>query len=329
MGAETGSGLVEINPSPILQIDFAIEGEHSYIVPIVNPHVSICNFKFFHQALTVPQAQIHANTWMPEGDASVGLPLPVWASPLRVPGDLSGIANRNALGNWNHNYAYSGIQAPENIAFDPVDPEYLSTQKCVSWLYPRLAGTVTVQYPNNTFSGVNPVNTPAVDTFYDGTPLHRLEDRGTLPATAYIAHLFQALPGVTGPGVQGPTESWALYIDHNGNRVGDTVDARFNLITGAAAIPPPITIDTIYAWKFGGQFKYPGRTPAVSTINGFIAHLVVYVTYIGKPTGLVQLPLVDFAGLFIIDETAPLVDQYNGTTLKIPDPTIRTAYIGE
>ena len=327
----------ETNPTLPVQLALVLNvtnsfllGAHSVIHPIGTPNNSICNFKHFNQALTLAQIQIHANTWLADGDQSAGLPVANWASPLRVPGDLSSIAIRSGLGNWTHNYGYDVIQSPENFLFDGNEPGYLANQRCAAWLYPVGTGTLTIANQPYIFVRAVPGSTPNVPTFYDGTVFYRMEDRGALPDVPYVTHAYVARPFLDGSAGTPPSEYWALFTDPNGNRISDTTNPIYRLDDdGVSAIPFTTTIQTIYAWKYGAQFKYAGTPTITTAAHGVVVQLALSISYIGKPTGIRQFPIVDLSGLFIIDETGPRIDQYNGITLKIPDPTIRTAYIGE
>jgi len=215
----------------------------------------------------------------------------------------------------------------DRSAFDKIrDPVWLETQPCNAWIYPVFKGPTIIS--------VNPGTSPAVPTVYKSTQFYEFEDVGQFPQAATVpfwSAKYYALPSSSVGGGLGATDSWGLYIDHNGVEQGAAGNSlnRFGLKTGVA-LPAAATPELLYAWQYGGQFTYPGQVPAVPTAQANLSNILLFVTFAGITTGLPGQTVEAFAGLFAIDKGGPVADKYNkGKVVKIPDPTIRTAFIGE
>lgn len=296
--------------------------DFNYFQLITHASLPICNFKFWNSALTLAQFEKQAQRWDTSTD-SFG-PAPFWASPLRTPGDLASIANPYASPNWEHGHAFSRIDFPGNLEMY-ADPQYMANHyPTPTWVYPNKFTQITI----------DPGLTPVIPTFYKGVDFFDFADKGSVPeldfqiqSIIYYAATFGGLdPGIVF------NEAWGLYKDENGVEVSNTTDTQYRINPGTTGvtIPGPIKASNMYLWKFGGQFKWVPVTPQQATNTAFMGYLLLYVTYLGYPTGIPKLPAQDMAGLFAINRGGPSIDQYNrGVVKKIPDPTIRTAYIGE
>ena len=252
----------------------------------------------------------------------------MWVSPLRVPGDVSNVANPYASNQWMHGHGFTSINTHSGLRFGGDDPAYLAiSQPCPAWVYPP-----TEQSQCYVDVGLSPL----VQTIYKAPQFFQFLDQGAVPIVDFQIHsiTYYGLP-FSGPNLGWQhSATWGLYKDETGAEISDTTNTiyRFEPDT-AAAIPGPIKASTMYQWKFGAQFVYNATTPQQQTARANLSYLLLYVSYTGQPTGVTFIPAVDLAGLFAINNPGPNVlktDIYNnGVELKIPDPTIRTAYIGE
>lgn len=301
--------VIDINPN----ISFTFD----HIAFVASHNIAICNFKYWDYALSSGH-DAAINSWDLVGG-------PKWASPLRTPGDISNIANPYTSPSWGLGHGYTTI-TPNADNFEMVlpDPAFMAAHTpCPTWVY--------AVNPND-FITANPVNTPLVQTTYKSTNFWTFRDRGSVPLTAFTGITYYAYPFPIGVGVP-QSDSWPLFIDNTGTElVTNLTDPanRFEQDTGVA-IPNTITPLTMYAWKFGGQFTWPAHTPPpVPTSTAALGFGYLYVVYTGFPSGVPSLPVQDLTGLFVIDRGGKSVDRYNnGVERKIPDPTIKTAYIGE
>ena len=292
---------------------------------VVRNNIAVCNYKFWNAILTLPEVTTQAHEW--DANASSGGSIPMWASTLRTPGDISSIAHPYTSRDWAAGHGYTVITPNADSFVMEIDPAYLSHyQPCPTWIYP-LVGTGLIFH--------NPGNTPLVQTTYKSAIHCEFQDKGSLPVPAMLLSLnkaeFYAFPFTSGTG-PGPSDSWPLYHDENGNELvtnlGDPAN-RFEQDTGVP-IPLPFDIVAIYAWQFGAQFTWAPAVPQQPAGTGNIGYQYLLITYVGTPSGKPSLPVQDLVGLFAIRRDGVAVDQYNrGVQLKIPDPTIRTAFLGE
>lgn len=308
------------------QVEFPINTPFNSFVINVSADTNLSSLKFWDAALTEDQLQVQTHRW----DAQNGGfgPNPMWVSPLRVPGDISNVANPYASNQWMHGHGFSSINIHSNLIFGGDDPAYLAiSQPCPAWVYPP-----TEQSQCYVDVGLSPL----VTTIYKAPQFFQFLDQGAVPIVDFQIHsiIYYGLP-FSGPNPGWPhSETWGLYKDETGAEISDTVNTiyRFEPDT-AAAIPGPIKASTMYQWKFGAQFVYNPTTPQQQTARANLSYLLLYVSYTGQPTGVKFVPSIDLSGLFAINRPGPNVlktDIYNnGVELKIPDPTIRTAYIGE
>ena len=286
------------------------------------------NFKYWNDVLTLAQFQAQANRY----DAEGGGPAPIWVSTLRTPGDISSIVNPRIGTSWDAGHAFSFTSSPDSLKYVNNDPSYLITTPCPTWIYPIDPDAV---------SSYNPGTAPSVPTNYDAPQFWQMQDRGSLPAADSTLQSIEyyAYPNAYGSGIQA-SDSWGLYKDERGARVvsGHANPAnRLETDTGVA-IPPgsinPIKISTMYAWQYGAQFTWMAGTGP--TAQQKINYLHLFVSYIGSPTGVPGLPIdipgisvQKLTGLFAVSKGSH-TDKYNlDAELKIPQPTIRTAYIGK
>jgi hypothetical protein len=208
------------------------------------------------------------------------------------------------------------------------DPAYMANHSpCNAWLYTDA----------NADASVDPGLTPLVSTFYDGESLYNFFDVGSIATedaqiismVYYGSSRFGLDPGT------GFNESWGLFIDDVGNRISITNDPQYQFYPGDTGISVPDGVNgppgarRVYDWKFGAQFLWVPVTPQTATKSAHHTKLYLYVTYQGYPTGSPGLPIQNMLGLFVVTPNTG-VDLYNrNLSLKIPNPTIRTAYIGE
>jgi hypothetical protein len=284
-----------------------------------NVNYAICNFKFWNVSVSASDLQQHVNSWL-----AVVTPPPIWCCPLRTPGDMASIVNPYTSTDWNAGHNWYPITDRSNYTTQP-DPGYLNVQPCLTWLYPIFGD------PSPLISA-NPGTTPAVPTVYKSTTFYGFQDRGSIPTTPgvpFFTCTYFGYPFSTGTGVT-KTDSWGLYLDELGNERPIQTGAAFRFEQDTGIAVAVVTADTLFLWQFGAQFTYPGQAPAVATATANIGYIMLLIQYLGTPTGVPNLPPNDLAGLFAINKGGPSVDKYNrNKTFKIPNPTIRTAYIGE
>jgi len=316
----------------VVQTNYLINEVFSQITIVLSDSVDVCNFKFWKSVLTEDQLQTQANTWVPTGS-----PAPMWVSTLRTVGDISNIANPSSTVNWTAEHGFSAITSPQNIKTGGSlgawnDPAYLAfTQPCPTWVYP-------FNFPNPSGIGdvfINPGMTPSVSAVVHKAPqFFQFVDSGTIPSQdssiQSIVHYAAPLHDSTlGPI---PSDSYALYKDENGVEVSPNLTdptQRFEQDSGII-VPSAMTRTNMFKWQFGGQFRWQPTGAPVPSGTGRLVHQFLYITFIGFPTGLLVLSEADLSGLFILSTKLPRADIYHGTTtLKIPDPTVRTALIGE
>jgi hypothetical protein len=330
-------GAPYVNPvtiSQVAQVDYDINAAFYSFVVVAYAHVEITCFKFWNAALTMSQLQVQAHRWDDQTGGSG--PTPIWASTLRTPGDISSIANPYSGGDWGHWHSYSGVIPGDGLSSLRMgggiggwnDPAYLTNNMpCPTWLYP-------IGHP--TSCNFNPGLTPAVPTIYKAPQFFQFTDKGSVPhvdvAIQSIKYWGNIASNSGEPGV-GPTDHWALYKDENNVEISNLItlpEHRFE--NGGVTVPPGLKATTMYLWKFGGQFTYPAPVPQVPTTTGYLNYIFLYVNYIGYPSGIPFVSTVDLSGLFVTAKApdSSRVDIYNNAVnLKIPDPTIKTAYIGE
>jgi hypothetical protein len=304
-----------------------INAAFDFFVIFANSGNAICNFKFWNVALSGLNMQAQCQQWHANPTAGAA---PFWVSPLRVPGDISNITNpyTGPGETWEHGHAYTNIDNPSGLQL-VTDPAYMAnTSQCQSWLYPSSSADCIV----------DPGTTPISPTFYDADPLIKFQDRGTLATEDFqIYDVVYYGSSTSGTDTGTPfNESWGLFIDDVGNRIAPTGDAQYRFVPGdtAVTIPPGVNgvpkASTIYLWQFGARFLWNPITPQGPTKTAIHNKLYLYVTYQGYPTGKPTTPPQDLTGLFTITAGASGTDIYNrNLAVKIPDPTIRTAYIGE
>jgi len=315
--------------------------------------ISMANFKYWNTMLTIPGYADQMHNW----DTVVGgEAAPMWVSSLRTPGDISNTQYPYTSQNWGHGHAFSSISDPNNIVFDPVDPAYMAKNTpCPTWVYTVLSDTLV---------SVNPGVTPATPTYYPGTQYYQFADKGSVPITTPFQSIrYYAWPHKS-DARQGQLYSLPIYRDQAGVGVTDITQA-FETDTGVS-LPAAVVASNFYDWVYGCTFRYD--PPAgVPTADAGIRYQYLYVKYIGKPTGvgiphvpgtpplppvITPPPVIEpppvlptdpppepipppqpipvaMSGLFVI-KAGTFTDKYGpDIELKIPNPTIRTAFIGE
>jgi len=307
-----------IQLSPRLDMSPGFEFFFDHAVAVTNPDMAICNLRYWNISHNLGEVSIFANEW----DLSGGAKQPIWSSTLRTPGDISNIVGIYTSPIWNRGHEFSIISPAGALAeFYLPDPAYLTTRNCPTWVYPPDYRTVLIS--------VNPGVTPSVPTTYKSTDFIQFVDRGSVPPVVLLAQFYCAYPSSVGAG-QSHEDSMPAYIDENNvDFPFDVNDPSFWFGTLTRTnIPAAMTGINMYGWKFGGQFIWAAGA-AIPTATATLTYTFLYVIYNGIPTGKPSLPIDDLAGLFAIQK-GQLVDKYNrGVEVKIPDPTIRTAYIGE
>ena len=292
---------------------------------LVSSNLAVCNFKFWNAFLSLEEATAQVNRW-DTNNGGFG-PTPFWASPMRTVGDISNIANPTNDSDWYITHYYYAVQPADNLR-NAGDPAYLaSNQPCPTRIYAVVPhGTNNCTY--------NPEGTPAEQTTYKAPETYYFADRGALPVLVthgtLISIQYYGFPSSTGPGVP-QIHTWGLYRDQNGvDYNSDLMNPANRFETNGWVTPvPEITLFNLYQWQFGAMFTWAGRVPEVPTATASLTGMFLMVNYQGYPSGVPGLPYVDMAGLFAIQKGS-FHDKYNrGTILKIPDPTIKTAYIGE
>jgi hypothetical protein len=313
-----------------MEIDYDIDDPLGYIAVILSSGADVCNFKFWNASLTMAEFQTQAHTWSPAGS-----PAPIWASPLRTAGDINNVANPSSTVNWTAEHGWTSIQDSINNIITAGslgawnDPAYLAfNQPCPTWVYP-------VNFPTELgYVHINPGMTPVTTTIYKAPQFFQFADKGSIPnVDSSIQSIVHYATVYTSPADGAiPDGSFGLYKNEVGTEISPVFSDPANKFEqdSGVAIPGGIKATTMYSWKFGGQFRWQPQAPQVATATGALIHQFLYVTYIGFPTGTLTLSDVDLSGLFILSTKPPRADTYhNGTSLKIPDPTIRTALIGE
>jgi len=338
--------------NPIHQA-YPINFNLDYIAVSPQSGISMCNFKYWNTILTLGGYLNHMHNWYPNVDSE---PAPIWASTLRTPGDISNIANPYTSSNWAAGHGFSSISDINNLVFDSLDPAYIARHSaCPTWVYLK---------DPNALCNVNPGQTPLTPTIYKAPQFHQFDDRGSVPITNPVIDIvYYAWPHKSDPR-PGQVATFPLWKDEHGIEVSDTTHG-FEFNTGVP-VPAAMNYSNFYDWVYGAQFQYAPATPQQPTADAGIRYMYLYVRYIGFPTGVgiahvpgvPPLPPVDppvppgdppippppgeppippppptpvaMSGLFAINKGGPSVDKYDATIeLKIPDPTIRTAYIGE
>jgi len=309
-----------------LYLDVPFSSPFDRLEILVGTTFNISCFKFFTDGVFGPLViEQMCQSFAPITSGTARDDSPMWNTTFRTPGDISNNNYPYASRNWEHGHAFSFISDPHNLMYDPSDPAYMAAHTpCPTWVYPIGFPVVTV----------DPGLSPLSPTIYKGTQFWQFDDRGSIPsATAFQSIVYYGLAfGGTGGGYPN-SDTWGLFIDDNGTEVPNTAITtyRFQSTTdGGIPIPNTITSNNMYRWQFGAQFGWNPTTPQTETEPAFLAYLLLYVTYIGTPTGTPLLPVENLKGLFVVNKGGHSVDEYNfGTTLEIPRPTIRTAYIGE
>jgi len=313
---------ITIEPTAVMEYPY--EFDFDYFVVAAGLGNNISSLKFWNYALITSDIQIQAHRW--DAQPSGGGQAPMWASTLRTPGDISSIANPYTSPRWGDGHAYTLVYPPNSLVFEQDDPAFMAnTMPCPTWVYPI---TKIGVFPR-IFYDLD--QTPLITTTYKGVDFWEFEDRGSVSPVPhqFVGLVYYGYPYADNVGV-GPSDTWGLYKDNLGAEVSNTSspDYKFEPTTGVK-IPAPIDGSTMYLWKYGAQFTWQAVTPQVEAARGNLAFLMLLATYIGYPTGVPALPAVDLAGLFAIQK-GKATDTYNrGVEMKIPDPTIRTAYIGE
>jgi len=318
---------------------YSINDPFYNLVVAISNIADVCCFKYWNQdALTKEQFEAQANRWDTNTGPVAG-PGPIWASPLRTAGDIGNIANPYTSLNWEQGHMWDQhINRPNLITAGQLggwnDPAYLATaQPCPTWLYPvNTDGTG----PGSAVAYIDPGLTPAVPTFYKAVHFIKFVDKGSVPhndSTVSSIRYYGFFN--TGADVGTPaTEAWGLYRDHNNAEVSNTSLASNSFMqTGNAGltIPGSVTATNMYRWGFGAEFLWNPVTPQGPTKESRISQQMLYVIYTGFPTGRALAPKDDLSGLFVVNKPKEArVDIYNNqVSLRIPNPTIRTAYIGE
>lgn len=297
----------------------------------VHNHISVCNFKYWNMLPSIAELQDQVNRWDADG---AGNP-PMWSSTLRTPGDISSIANPYTSTNWAAGHGFSAIDQPDNLVFDATDPFFIANNRvCPTWVYPIIPTAQVTSIPGG---GI-----------VKGTPFFQFHDRGSVPLTLPAQQIrYYGLP----QGSQ--TDSYGLYRNEQGIEQA-ALGQRFEVNTGID-LPVEVQASNMYDWVYSAQFNNP-------TSGGVLSFLYLFVKYTGYPTGVgiphtpgtppkppdppVDPPIdpgpgippipppqpipVKMSGLFVIDPNALNIDNYDPEIrLKIPNPTIRTAFIGE
>lgn len=310
--------IIETSQFPILRTFLVSPFAYFQVNASANHYIS-CLKIWTNILLGVPVLQTDAQTFAPVDYAGKL----TWNSTFRTPGDISNNAHPYADRNWAHGHAFSQIVPPNNLEIGD-DPAYMAnTTPCPTWVYPTVF----------TSSYIDPGLTPLVPTVYKAPQFFQFADVGSVPpvdfqvsSIIYYGMAFGGLDGGTDS-----SETWGLYKDENDIEIADMSNIAYRFVPGdtGVTIPGPITATNMYGWKFGAQFKWNPVTPQGPTNTAFLAYLLLYVTYIGYPTGFPILSAVNLSGLFAIKKDK-LTDTYNnGTDLRIPNPTVRTALIGE
>lgn len=330
-----GTGTI---PQLVLTASPALNFQMDYFKLFIGPSQGICNFKFWNSSLSQLELFNQANSFARE--VGVG-PIPFWVSPFRIIGDLTNVAYPFAGPPWTWTYGHywDEILNVPNLVFIP-DPVTLVDTECNAWILPVEPGVA----PGDTFPdiGVDVGLTPLVPTMYKALKYYKFGNFGAVPPDQTIVNIkYYAFPTI-GPDVGAPaSEYWGLFKDENGAEVNNTGDPIYQFPTppfptheianGFIEIPGPINAVTMYQWQFGGQFLWnPVAPPQQETASAHLTTIFLYVTYIGMLDGLIPLPVNDMMGLFSVNKGGPNVDRYNNNAeLKIPNPTVRTAYIGE
>jgi hypothetical protein len=291
-----------------LSVYVNIDDAFNDISLITHSNNYISNFKFWNSTLTLAQFQEQANTF-----DTTGNPAPMWSSTLRTPGDLSNIVNPNDTQNWSHGHAFSQIFPLDSLLYGGDQAFMANTTPCSVWLYP--IGVPVCSY--------NLVTPSGVAATYKAEQFWEFHDRGSIPP---IDSQIQSITyyGVPSNGLQ--SDTWPLYKDENGVEISPDFGNPANRFEqDSGVLIPGLKASTVFLWKYGAQFTFQSGISG----NATLSNLLLLVTFIGYPTAVPQLPANDLAGLFAIKKGG-LVDRFNrGVELKIPDPTIRTAFIGE
>jgi hypothetical protein len=317
-GDEDPTQDVPVHLTQILSVANLIRFPFDFVGLVATHNMAICNFRYFDVAFTAAEVDIHVNRWHVNGPH-----VAKWSSTLRLPGDISNIADPYTSPDWAGGHAFTQIgPGISNLVFHTPDPVWLAKHEpCPVWVY---------AVPGTGFVFFNPGVTPTVPTTYKSTISFAFEDRGTVPEGPLENVTYYAYPfanGVIGPG---PVSSYPLYTNESDvELVTDLNDPtqRFEQDTGV--LVPTVIAPNFYVWKFGGQFTWAAGA-AIPTATGNLGYPYLYVVYIGFPTGKPSVIVIDdLAGLFAIKKDQLVDKYYRSTKLKIPDPTIRTAYIGE
>jgi hypothetical protein len=294
-------------------------------------NTAMCNVKYWNTALTKAQFDDQVNRWNPVGSG----PLPMWCSPLRSPGDISNIANPYTSTNWDLGHSYETVYPfPNDFEHHVDDPSYLAyLVPCSVWV--QTLGT----FNRNTAVTFNPGSVPINLITYKSIEFLEFEDRGALiwpthsnPNLHFQSVVYYAFPFTTGTGF-GPSDSYPLLHDETGVEVATPIDPahRFEVNTGVDISGlTGMTILTLFSWRYGGQFTWqpqPGGGQAATANLGYARLLITNTGFpVGFPTGV---NFGNLTGLFVVTP-GQRTDLYNrNTEVRIPDPTIRTAYIGE
>lgn len=309
------------------QVDYPINSPLQSFVINVGADANLSSFKFWNSALTEAELQVQTHRW----DAQTGGAgaAPMWVSPLRVPGDISNIANPYASANWDHGHAFNEINPISGLLYGGEDPAYLAiSQPCPAWVHP---------FTPFSHCFVDAGLSPLVKTTYKAIQFFQFQDVGAVPIVDFEIQsiTYFGLP-FSGPNPGwAHSETWALFKDETGAEVSDTTNTIYKFEPDTlAATPIALKASNMYKWQFGAQFVYNATTPQQQTARANLSYLMLYVIYTGQPSGVTFIPATDLAGLFALNKSpGPNVlntDIYNnGVELKIPNPTIRTAYIGE
>lgn len=317
------------NPVVVFQIGEGHVDDNLSITPFAFLHLApshntaMCNVKYWNRVLTMAEFTTESNKWLP-GDA-------MWSSPLRTPGDISSIANPRTSPDWykTHGYELEGRFIRSELEISLPDPAYLATQPCPAWVFPLIGPDEPI------FVDFNPSVTPVADTTYKSTKFWQYEDRGAVPrfVTSIQSIEYYAYPFHTGTGIVN-SDSWPLLIDNNGTELvtSFTPTFRFEQDTGVG-IPGPVGAMNgvnMYQYKFGGQFTWKSIPTQSATATANLGYPRLYLIYTGFPTGDPTIPADILTGIFIINKGGKSADGYNlGVEVKIPNPTVRTAFIGE
>lgn len=306
----------------------------------------ISNFRYWNGAIGGTQVQEAAHRWDAGVGPLTGVMAPIWASTFRTPSDTANIVNPYAGPGWAQGHAWTYISPSSSnlirINYADHDPSYLAlNMSSPAWVYPIGYKIPENDYINNagstlvTDSFIDPGNTPLVPTTYKAPQFFMFNDTGSVPLidsqVSSITHLGYAQSDPAEGQI--PSDTWALYHDESSAEISPNKgDPNNRFEQDTLVVPPGIKASTMFFWQFGAQFTYQPGPLVVNAATGHLIDILLYIVYTGIPSGIPGKTYLHFdntAGLFAILKNSA-IDQYNnGVSVKIPDPTIKTAYLGE